>query len=172
MGFFLLLLSNDIETQPGPSKCFQYSKTIRRNQSRVSCQICQKEYHLRCFDEITTMGVCSDCTRKNELGSQLECSSTSILPDLEDLCKEKGIKLFHQNIRGLLTKAPHIENILQENKNIHVFTLSETHINCESESLVNNVQNSHLFVKTETLEITEVLGHIFQTNYIGKGDMT
>ena len=49
-------------------------------------------------------------------------------PELSNLLRNKGIKMLHQNIRGLFNKIPDIHIILYE-FNLHVLTLSETHIN-------------------------------------------
>ena len=49
-------------------------------------------------------------------------------PELSNLSRNKGIKMLHQNIRVLFNKMPDIQIILYE-FNLHVLTLSETHIN-------------------------------------------
>ena len=48
-------------------------------------------------------------------------------PELSNLSRNKGIKMLHQNIRGLFNKIPDIQIILYE-FNLHVLTLSEIHI--------------------------------------------
>ena len=42
--------------------------------------------------------------------------------------KKRGLKLFHQNVRGILTNFIHIEHLLDQCKNIDILSLSETHI--------------------------------------------
>ena len=49
-------------------------------------------------------------------------------PELPNLSRNKGIKMLHQNIRGLFDKIPDLQIIFYE-FNLHVLTLSETHIN-------------------------------------------
>ena len=49
-------------------------------------------------------------------------------PELSHLSRNKGIKMLHQNMRGLFNKIPDIQVILYE-FNLHVLTLSEIHIN-------------------------------------------
>ena len=44
-----------------------------------------------------------------------------------DFCNQGGLKILHQNIRGLLTNLNGLSVILQSN-NIDVMTLSETHV--------------------------------------------
>ena len=49
-------------------------------------------------------------------------------PSLAELFNEKGIKIFHQNIRGLFQNIAKISTFLHTQKNTHIFSLSETHI--------------------------------------------
>ena len=49
-------------------------------------------------------------------------------PELSNLSRNKGIKVLHQNIRGLFNKIPDIQIILYQ-FNLHVLKLSETQIN-------------------------------------------
>ena len=49
-------------------------------------------------------------------------------PELSSLSRNKGMKMLHQNIRGLFDKIPDIQIILYK-FNLHVLMLSETHIN-------------------------------------------
>lgn len=47
----LLLLCGDVETCPGlVTRCGSCNKSLRNSQSRISCSLCQKYVHLRCFD--------------------------------------------------------------------------------------------------------------------------
>ena len=56
----------------------------------------------------------------------------------------KGMKLFHQNICGLAAKISHIEHILMNFKDIHMFTLSETHLNEENSPLLADISGFKL----------------------------
>ena len=47
---------------------------------------------------------------------------------LAELLNEKGMKIFHQNIRGLFQNMAKVSTFLHIHKNIHMFSLSETHI--------------------------------------------
>ena len=49
-------------------------------------------------------------------------------PELSNLLRNKGMKMLHQNIRGLFDKISDIQIILYK-FNLHVLMLSETHIN-------------------------------------------
>ena len=48
--------------------------------------------------------------------------------ELSNLLRHRGIKIFHQNVRGLLTNIDKVK-IFRDFKNIDILTLSETHIN-------------------------------------------
>ena len=50
------------------------------------------------------------------------------IPELRELLSKKGLKLLHQNIRGLLANKSAVCQILDGFKNIHIFSLSETHL--------------------------------------------
>ena len=51
------------------------------------------------------------------------------MPELSEFVKNKGIKIFHQNIRGLFANFSGVQIILREVKVLDILTLSETHIN-------------------------------------------
>ena len=55
------------------------------------------------------------------------------IPELNALLKKRGIKIFHQNIRGLLSNIAYVAELLHSFPAIDIFTLSETHISDESE---------------------------------------
>ena len=48
--------------------------------------------------------------------------------NLQDLFKHRGLKVFHQNIRGLYQNMAILSTFLYKHKNTHIFSLSETHI--------------------------------------------
>ncbi|CAB3977558.1 Hypothetical predicted protein [Paramuricea clavata] len=99
LSLLLILMCGDIETCPGPIRCSSCEKSIRRTQSSIKCNDCQREFHLKCFGESNKDGVC------------LRCNMASTEFDT-------------QTGRGLLDLP-----ILHE---IHMFTLSETHLNEEN----------------------------------------
>ena len=43
--------------------------------------------------------------------------------------EKKGLKIFHQNVRGLFTNFTFLQKLFKECKNIYILSLSETHIN-------------------------------------------
>ena len=54
------------------------------------------------------------------------CPGPHVQENLTDISKSRGIKLVHQNIRGLIGKKDISETLLTNEKS--VITLSETHI--------------------------------------------
>eukprot|EP00794_Sanderia_malayensis_P006580 gene6580-7323_t len=56
------------------------------------------------------------------------------LPELTDLLARKGLKILHQNIRGLLTHKQNLCHILGDFKGIHILSLSETHLAADEEA--------------------------------------
>ena len=55
------------------------------------------------------------------------------IPDLNEFSSRKGLKILHQNIRGLLTNKHSICQILDGLKNLHILSLSETHLSADDE---------------------------------------
>ena len=126
LSLLLILMCCDIETCPGPNSCLSCKKTIRRNQSSINCSDCQKKFHLKCFDESDNVGVCSRCyclarmapTDVTIQDGQGGLCELTILNGLSKFVKEKGMKLLHQNICGLVAKLSHVEYILKSFKDI------------------------------------------------------
>ena len=50
------------------------------------------------------------------------------VPELDQMLQMKGIKIFHQNIRGLSSKFSHLEELLSDFPKIDILGLSETHL--------------------------------------------
>ena len=50
------------------------------------------------------------------------------IEELSNLLKHRGIKIFHQNVRGLLTNVDKVK-IFRDFQNMDILTLSGTHIN-------------------------------------------
>ena len=51
------------------------------------------------------------------------------IEELSSLLKHRGFKIFHQNVRRLLTYIDKVKILFRDFKNIDILTLSETHIN-------------------------------------------
>ena len=73
-------------------------------------------------------------------------------PELSNLSRTKGIKMLHQNIRGLFNKILDIQIILYE-FNLHVLTLSETYIisnNYNDEDSLYDIPGYYFIKKNRT----------------------
>ena len=60
------------------------------------------------------------------------CPGPNTLQEIKNLCNNKGLKFFHQNIRGLHGKYDEIRNILVSSQNIDIFSLTELFVRSES----------------------------------------
>ena len=156
---YFVLLAGDIQLNPGPAKnypcslgrsnetcavptvkCGLCAKTVRKNQSRASCTSCLKIFHLRCYGPDFSESLCNLCYLSNNDGQD---KSDQIRPedlqqydtlDLNEFSSRKGLKILHQNIRGLLTNKHSICQILDVLKNFHILSLSETHLSADDEA--------------------------------------
>ena len=63
---------------------------------------------------------------------QEDCQQYDI-PELREFSSKKGLKILHQNIRVLLTNKHNICQIMDDLKNLHIFSLSETHLSADNE---------------------------------------
>ena len=62
---------------------------------------------------------------------------------MDELLNKRGLKIFHQNIRGLLLKKNGVEEFLSSFPKIDMLGLSETHLNgsvSEEELKINGFQ--------------------------------
>ena len=143
----MLLLCGDVETCPGPSiKCCSCAKTVRKNQSRATCVHCRKTLHLKCLTKDLNERCCLSCLTKvnrntpNEVtdiqnnGNGANSNTYYDLPELAELQKKPGLKILHQNIRGLLLHKYSICHLLESFKKINVLSLSETHLSKDDEA--------------------------------------
>ena len=84
---YLVLLAGDIQQNPGPAKnyscskrrrnetcagqtvkCGSCTKAVKRNQSRASCWLCLKIFHLRCYGSDVGESLCKSCYLSNSDG--------------------------------------------------------------------------------------------------------
>ena len=147
LSLLLILMCGDIETCPGPIRCSSCEKSIKRTQSSNKCNDCQREFHLKCFGESNKDGVCLRCNMAStEFDTQTGRGlfDLPILHGLSNITNAKGMKLLHQNICDLVAKISHIEHILMNFKDIHMFTVSETHLNEENSSLLADISGFKL----------------------------
>ena len=133
----LLLLSGDIELRPGPSlSCPTCVKVIRKNQQRAKCKLCQNVFHMKCLldklERNRELLLCSICNAKEiqhcTQGNQDQ--NPQILEKLKKYLGQRGLKILHQNVNGLLSKLNHIKVLLHDSgKNIHALGITESILN-------------------------------------------
>lgn len=63
-------------------------------------------------------------------------SSHDILSDLRDLSTKNGLKIIHQNIRGLVANKDSLCQMIDDSKHIDIISLSETHLSDSEEAQV------------------------------------
>jgi len=140
---YLVLLAGDIQQNPGPAKnyscskgcwnktcvgqtvkCGSCTKAGKKNQSRASCSLCLKIFHLRRYGsdvgESLQVMLPFQQRRANAQMRQEDFPQYDI-PELHEFSSKKGLKILHQNIRGLLTNKHNICQILDGFKNLHIF---------------------------------------------------
>ena len=112
---------------------------MKKNQSRTSCSQCFLTFHLKCFGSNDSEVLCSSClfnnnTREESDQNQQDDFHRYDIPELSELVSKKGLKILHQNIRGLLANKSAICHILDGFRNIHIFSVSETHLSLDNEA--------------------------------------
>ena len=144
----LLLLSGDIETNPGPATmkttCESCLRTIARTHRKVTCVECGSSYHmihsdvtpqrynLMQIDRSITF-TCEPCVL-----NQLPFAGVEILEDLDDvvipqqiesfnLSKGSSLNIAHLNVNGIRSKLDFIKILLRQEK-FDIFCINETKI--------------------------------------------
>ena len=131
----LLILVGDTELCPGPrangAGCF---KVVRRNQGSKVCEICGELYHVECLRDRREGNIekfyCSICSvhTEHETGSEHRVNVPLYL-QLNSYLKNRGLKILHLNLNGLLAKIDQIRLLLTETGcNNHILQISESHL--------------------------------------------
>ena len=73
----------------------------------MSCSQCHLKFHLKCFCSNDSGVICSSCLFNNNTQDgadhrRQEGAHPYDIPDLNTVVSKKGLKILHQNIRGLL----------------------------------------------------------------------
>lgn len=63
------------------------------------------------------------------------------IPEIVSLLRRKGVKIFHENVKGLFTNSIYISEILQSFHNIDILTLSETHLRNHAPELMFEISD-------------------------------
>eukprot|EP00111_Clytia_hemisphaerica_P013088 TCONS_00038423-protein len=121
-----ILLSGDVETNPGPSLCSLCSKTVRKNSKTVSCYRCQQKSHLSCVDP-------------KKKASITEWMCQQCLPSVLPFCNVRDLSQLDQEIAQQQHQDLHLEK-LKQNKHL----LSIAHLN--TQSMVSTFDEFMLFV--------------------------
>ena len=144
----ILLLSGDIELNPGPDVCLQCKKTIRSNQRTATCLHCHIDAHLRCAQTKNNLPVqqwiCPDCLHlelpfwnvndaffisqdENNVGEHLEQATDENIDSnqqaLNSYRHRTSIALI--NTQSMLSTFPELEILLEEFK-FDVICITET----------------------------------------------
>ena len=129
----MLLSCGDIEENPEPSpKYVACGKTLRKSQSKITFSRCSNDFHVQCFPDDNREMLCTPCLLVSEPQTEkrtLEQISQRKIRELQKLITQRGLKILHQNIRGILSKKSFICALFQNFKNIDILGLIETHLN-------------------------------------------
>ncbi|CAB3979992.1 Hypothetical predicted protein [Paramuricea clavata] len=133
---FTLLLSNDINVNPGPVsnlKCQICLKTIRRNQALASCSECNVKFHSKCWDtsNMNPLSVkCQFCaSTESSTGLLIDGTEQIQFPsNWSKLMSSRGLKICHQNICGLFNKIDLLRVNFDLMKELHILGISESHL--------------------------------------------
>ena len=120
-------------------RCGSCLKALKKTQSRMSCSQCHVKFHLKCFRSDESGVICNSCLFNNDTQDGAEKDQQQHvhqydIPELKELISKKGLKILHQNIRGLLANKSIICQILAGFRNIYIFSVSETHLSPEREA--------------------------------------
>ena len=128
-----ILLSGDIETNPGPSLCSMCLKTVRKNSKIVSCDRCQQKSHLRCVDP-----------RKKASITEWLCPQC--LPSILPFCNVRDLSLIDQEIAQQEHQDLELERL---NQNRNLFSIA--HLN--TQSMVSTFDEFMLFVNRYDFDV-------------------
>ena len=111
-------------------------KGIRKNQSRDLCTDCEQISHLKCLKDYNKNGaeklLCEMCSKVNDedIYPDPEGNAQQCYSNLNIKLGKRGLKIFHQNINGLLAKVDKLRLFMKDTrKEIQVMGLSESHCN-------------------------------------------
>ena len=156
---FQLLLSGDIETNPGPVTCTLCQKTVRRNSLQFRCTTCKDSTHVKCIKKnISSIHtarkimewtchrcLCSElpfhCTRNIDDTISLQEDFEKQTPDNQHLdtlnANRSRISISHLNTQSITSSFAEFEAMLTKHK-FDIITLSETWLK-DNPLLLNHV---------------------------------
>ncbi|XP_066923457.1 uncharacterized protein [Clytia hemisphaerica] len=144
---FRLLISGDIETNPGPLACPVCAKTVRKNSYHLECKVCLNSTHVKCiyktvknFSDKHNLWTCHDCLLTelpfNNVDIDFLLSDPSTVNDIPaqqdtqiqlDLlnANRNNYSIAHLNIQSIKNKTAQLEAMLLKHK-FDILTISET----------------------------------------------
>ena len=135
---FQLLISGDVETNPGPTTCGICERTVRKNSHQNECSQCFTKAHSKCIttqSSLNTNWMCTQCT--NTLlpffnSRDLVENPITNVPDNERDVHlnilngyRNKIRIAHLNTRSVTSSFPEFEAMLFKHQ-FDIITLSET----------------------------------------------
>ena len=139
----MLLLSGDINMNPGPPKypCGLCKKGVGAKKDAIRCDGCGTWFHVRqqCImmprqvfqsycNQPDLRWNCNECSEKTT-ETQMNGSEEELDPfdALQENLRSTGLKIGHLNVNGLLAKMVEIQVLLQRIK-LDILAISETHL--------------------------------------------
>ena len=101
-----------------------FYKRFHRNIDQRSCSVCHKKFHQECLENDINNIICKTC-KQSSTPNPNPVSTKRSIKELECLCHQKGLKLVHQNVRGIFGKKDEIIDILNS-FSINIFGVTET----------------------------------------------
>ena len=131
----LLILAGDIELCPGPRvNCAGCLKKVQRSQVSKVCDSCGELYHVKCltdrFEGNMEKFYCSLCNVSTDYDNSVEsAANVPLYSQLDSHLQNRGLKVLHLNVNGLLGKIDQIRLLLTETgRNIQILQVSESHL--------------------------------------------
>ena len=154
---FQLLLSGDIETNPGPTLCTSCNKTVRINSKRVECTTCKGQQHLKCCKSaainvqsarIPATWTCHSCLLstlpffgvRDILHTNAEQDDEQFIPESLQLLNNhrKHFSVAHLNTQSMTSTFTEFEAMLSQHQ-FDLITMSETWLK-ENKTLLNHLE--------------------------------
>ena len=150
-GSLKVILSGDVQENPGPvnNPCSVCGRAVAKNHRALECDKCQKWCHignkcgkvpLKTYKELTvkdhfqwTYPRCIHETYDNPMPDigDIDLDNSAAFEELKTKTGNRGVKIAHINVNGLLSKLPQIEIFLLE-CNLDVLAITETHLSSKT----------------------------------------
>ena len=151
---YKLMLSGDVEINPGPVLCTSCEKTVRINSKRLECLVCKEQLHYKCSKmniqiknaRIPYQWTCHSCTLSSlpyfnirDLDYEDISAEDDTVDDPHlDIFSQKGTKIGHLNTQSISSTFTEFEKLMNTYK-FDIITLSETWLK-DDKNLLNHVK--------------------------------